>query len=354
MRLAKTLRFVAVFSVSLQSGGVSVWADKYSGTSAFNFLTIPVGARTVALGQAFTSVPNDVQGMAYNPSLIASMAASQLSFEHLSYVEDITQEAVAYGHAGKREGLSWGVSADYFRISDITRTKATLSPTGDGFTEEGSFSTYDMAFGGTVAAPIGDNFSVGSTVKMLHESLADASSNAAAIDLGGLYQMQEQHSWHAGVALQNLGFASKFADAAVKLPWTFRGGISGQPFSQWLLSGDYVKRQDAAGEFDVGAEVTPRRAFSLRLGYRYQVERPDLGGLSNFSAGIGLRDKNMSLDYAFVPLGDLGQTHRISFNIRFKPSLGPENMQPATAPPAKDDSAAAPEPPLPAAELEQK
>jgi hypothetical protein len=27
----------------------------------------------------------------------------------------------------------------------------------------------------------------------------------------------------------------------------------------------------------------------------------------------------MSIDYAFVPLGDLGITHRISLNWRFKP-----------------------------------
>jgi hypothetical protein len=90
-----------------------------------------------------------------------------------------------------------------------------------------------------------------------------------------------------------------------------------------------VKREDTAGEFDVGAEVTPRRFFSLRLGYRYQLQRPDLGGLSDFSAGIGLRNKNMSIDYAFVPLGDLGQTHRISFNLRFKPNLGTVNLKPS-------------------------
>lgn len=84
------------------------------------------------------------------------------------------------------------------------------------------------------------------------------------------------------------------------------------------FSTDFVKRNDTKGEFDAGAEVTPRRVFSLRLGYRYALSRPDLGGLSDFSAGFGLRFKTMSLDYAFVPLGDLGMTHRISFNMRFK------------------------------------
>jgi len=325
--MIKTIRFVAIFATFLQGCEGFVWADTFSGTSAFNFLTIPTGARAVALGQAFTSVPNDVQGLVYNPASIASMAASQLSFQHLTYVQDITQESVAYGRAGRRDALSWGVSANYFRIADIPRTRASFASDGDGFVSAGSFSTYDMALGGTVAIPLGDDLSVGSTLKVLRESLADASSNATALDAGVLYQASEEHSWNMAAAVQNLGIATKFADASVRLPWTFRAGISGQPFSQWLLTGDYVKRIDSAGEYDAGAEVTPRRFFSLRMGYRYQIKRPDLGGLSGFSAGIGLRHNNMSFDYAFVPLGDLGQTHRVSFNLRFKPDFGAVNLE---------------------------
>src|SRR5215471_2504536 len=84
--------------------------------------------------------------------------------------------------------------------------------------------------------------------------------------------------------------------------------------------------------------------FSLRIGYRYQTKKPDLGGLAGLTAGIGLRHNNMSLDYAFVPLGDLGQTHRISFNLRFRPHFAPVNMQatPAAAPPSAPSEPATP------------
>lgn len=289
-----------------------------SGTSGFSFLNIPVGARATALGQAFTSVPNDVQGLAYNPALLATLAASQLSLQHLSYVEDVTQESVAYGHAGRQEAISWGVFANYLRVAKITRTVATNQTTGDGFTEAGDFSTYDMALGGSAAAPVSEDIVVGGSVKLLRESLADASSNGGALDLGVVYQANEVRAWNLGASLLNIGFASKFADESVKLPWTFRAGFSGQPFAQWLLTGDYVKRKDTKGEFDVGVEVTPRRFFSLRMGYRYQMNKTDLGGLSDFSAGFGYRRQMMSLDYAFIPLGDLGITHRVSLNFRFK------------------------------------
>lgn len=271
------------------------------------------------MGQAFTSIPNDIQGLAYNPACLATLAASQASFQHLSYVQDVTQDALAYGSAGREQDLSWGALVDYLRVGGIDRTVATLQPSGDGFTEQAQFSTYDMSAGLSVAGQMWEGFSVGTTLKFLRESLADASSNGAAADLGVIYQGNEERTWNVGGSLLNLGVASKFADAGVTLPWTFRGGASFQPFAQWLLTGDYVKRQDTAGEFDVGAEVTPKKPLSLRLGYRYALNRPDLGGLSDFSAGIGIRWGRMSFDYAFVPLGDLGLTHRVSLNYRFVP-----------------------------------
>ena len=293
--------------------------NRYSGTTAFSFLNLPVGARATAMGQAFGSVPNDIQGLVYNPACLATLTASQLSFQNMIYVEDVSQEALAFGHAGRNEEVSWGLSTNYLRVGDITRTVATLQPSGDGFTEAGTFSTYDMALGLSGAAPVTEELKAGGTIKFLHESLSDASSSAGAVDGGILYRLSEEHAWNRGVAASNLGFASKFAQAAVKLPASLRAGISGQPFSQWLLSTDYIKRVDTKGEADIGAEVVPQRFFALRVGYRYALTGTDLGGLSNFSAGIGLRFKQMSFDYAYIPLGDLGTTHRISVNYRFQP-----------------------------------
>ncbi len=299
----------------------SLPADQTSGTSSFAFLNIPVGARSTAMGQAFTSVPNDVQGLPYNPAGLATMIASQISFQHLSYVEDTVQEAVLLGQAGRDKTLSWGLSANYLRVGQITRTVATGLDTGEGFSETGDLSTYDLSLGLSGAGPVADDLQVGGTVKFIRESLADASSNAGAVDAGIMYQLQDEHAWNLGASLLNLGFASRFSEASVKLPWTFRAGISGQPFAQWLLALDYVKRMDMEGEIDAGIEVNPRRFFSFRLGYRYAFSRPDLGGLSDFSAGVGLRQKQLSLDYAFIPLGDLGTTHRVTIGWRFKARL---------------------------------
>lgn len=320
MRVASFDRFwrwIGVLSIFFSIDTVA-WGTGTSGTSSFAFLNLPVGARATAMGQAFTSIPNDVQGLAYNPASLATMVASQASVQHMNYVENITQESVAIGQGGHSEGFRWGGMVNYLRIGGIDRTVATQQPTGDGFTDAGQFSTYDMMLGAVLAGEIREGVAVGTTLKFLRESLADASSNGGAIDVGALYQGKSARIWNVGASIQHMGFATKFADAGVALPLTLRVGGSIQPFAQWLVATDFVKRNDTKGEFDIGAEVTPKKYFSLRMGYRYALTRRDLGGFSDLSAGLAFRWNTLSLDYAFVPLGDLGLTHRISLNFRFK------------------------------------
>ncbi len=56
----KRFSFLAVLCLF---GVLPVFSANNAGTSGFTFLAIPVGARATAMGQAFTSVPNDVQGV---------------------------------------------------------------------------------------------------------------------------------------------------------------------------------------------------------------------------------------------------------------------------------------------------
>src|SRR5437763_452192 len=119
--------YTGFFSLTMMS---AVLAATTSGTSSFSFLNLPVGARATAMGQAFTSVQNDVQGLPYNPACLSSMAASQLSFQHLTYVDEVNQESLAFGHAGRDQDLSWAVSSNYLRVGGITRTVAIPSGAG--------------------------------------------------------------------------------------------------------------------------------------------------------------------------------------------------------------------------------
>ena len=56
---------------------------------------------------------------------------------------------------------------------------------------------------------------------------------------------------------------------------------------------------------------------ALRTGYNTRVGASGLGGLSGLTAGAGLDISQFSVDYAFTPFGELGNSHVISFMMKF-------------------------------------
>ena len=54
----------------------------------------------------------------------------------------------------------------------------------------------------------------------------------------------------------------------------------------------------------------------LRAGYNSRAAK-NLGGFTGFSSGVGFSIGRIGLDYAWVPFGELGDTHRIGLRGRF-------------------------------------
>jgi len=88
------------------------------------------------------------------------------------------------------------------------------------------------------------------------------------------------------------------------------------------LSLDYGQQRDLDGSVYMGAEYRASHFIALRAGYAGSHTES-----SGIRAGIGLRHKDLSFDYAFSPYGDLGMTHRYELTMRFgtnRPLLTPE------------------------------
>ncbi|MEK7745767.1 MAG: hypothetical protein AAB576_03810, partial [Elusimicrobiota bacterium] len=66
-----------------------------------------------------------------------------------------------------------------------------------------------------------------------------------------------------------------------------------------------------------GAEAVIARALPVRLGFNTRNDA-ELG----ITAGVGWRFRDFMLDYAFVPYGDLGISHRISVTWQFGEGAG--------------------------------
>gem|GEM_PF-3595304 len=79
--------------------------------------------------------------------------------------------------------------------------------------------------------------------------------------------------------------------------------------------------------FSLGTEYAVFSALSLRMGYLAGSVPVGMGEgsgghkasdeVSRLGAGLGMRISGYQIDYAFTPLGELGNTQRISLNARF-------------------------------------
>ena len=57
--------------------------------------------------------------------------------------------------------------------------------------------------------------------------------------------------------------------------------------------------------------------LALRVGYQANLADNQIQGLTGLTAGIGVTYEGLGLDYAYLPYGDLDNTHRISLSYKF-------------------------------------
>ena len=83
-----------------------------------------------------------------------------------------------------------------------------------------------------------------------------------------------------------------------------------------------------------GVEAGFQKSYFLRAGYQLPLSDNQITGFSNFSAGAGIRFGRVTLDYAYLPYGNLGASQRISLTYDFlNPTPVPARPITVLAPP---------------------
>ena len=121
--------------------------------------------------------------------------------------------------------------------------------------------------------------------------------------------------------MQNIGLPLKEISQSFQLPANFKLGgnyvfdilkNSHPNLHTIMLTGDIGTSLDDDSFFSLGLEYSYNKMLYLRTGYQYSGDEP------GFKAGFGVKYKNFGLDYAFIPLADLGNIHKISLSYRLK------------------------------------
>lgn len=315
----------------LAAGGASagelirLFGEENVGTAGGQFLRIPVGARAVALGKAYSAIATDGSAAFWNPAGIMRTPGRKNYFaSHTEYVADINLEYLS-AHL-RRQNFGFALTMGILNSGDIMRT--------DEFHQEGTGETFNanqFFMGFTLARAMTDRFSIGGTVKYYQENLDEYQIKSVLADLGILYFVGLGDT-RVGFSVRNFGSDLRPGGSPPAMP---DGYVPAQDFQSFaaptvgtfgaartwglsenlslLTTADFNHPSDFKESFRMGSELGVRGMLFLRMGY--ETSR-DVGG---FAAGFGLQLKRtrylVRLDYAYSDQGNFGTVHQVSLDL---------------------------------------
>lgn len=274
-----------------------------AGDTGAIFLNIGVNAAAEGMGGAYTAIADNASAVTINPAGMTQVKGSQVSLMHNEYLLDITQDYFAY--VTKSGDKAFGGSLVYLDTGSQTGYTASNEPTG-------TFRPTNYALTFAYAAEANEVFSYGVAVKYIKEKIQSYSGNTFALDAGVTYRPDDS-GWHYGAALLNLGAGLKLDQESDPLPLTLKLAAA-YDWKEIPLVAAFdlytIKHEDP--EYHVGLQYTIQKLVAVRTGYNSGY---DAG--SGFTFGLGLRQENYGVDYAYIPSDDLGDSHRFSFQLNF-------------------------------------
>lgn len=285
-------------------GGASAERGR-AGAEPLGALFFDGNSRPTAMGGAYSSLAADANALIYNPAGLARINRHEATFMHNQSVQGLTQDYLAVAARG-----GWGGAVNYVHVGNIART--TIRDQDETLDK---FAVSAMTLSGGYGATFFDTLSLGAAAKVIRESIDDASAHAFAGDAGVLYAVPGTQGLNLGAAFQNIGPRVRFQRETERLPTAFRGGASYffkiKDYDS-TVAVDLIKDLHGKARIGLGGETVVARRIAVRVGWASRNDA-DYG----VTAGLGWRFPNFNIDYAIVPFGELGFTHRVSATVRW-------------------------------------
>ncbi len=275
------------------------------GSAGAAFLKLGVDGRAIGMGEAQAGLVDNVNALYWNPAGIARIGGPQLAFMHnfhfLEMHHDYLGIASPLGYGG-----SVGLAAYYWTSGAIMGMDEKALPTEE-------FSAWDLAFGLYYAHELSRLLSLGGGLKAVIERNEKEGGSALATDIGVLFNTPLT-GLSLGITARNLGTRLKLMEESYSLPLALKLGAAWKaPSTGLALATDLTIPNDDQPSLSAGIEYSIVPLFTVRAGYK---TGSDLGTLAGLRAGCGFSFQKITLDYAFAPYGDLGNSHRVSLLLK--------------------------------------
>ena len=289
-----------------------------SGGTPGSWLSGYAGARTIGLGGAFVATADDALGVLWNPAGLQWMDQNQAMFESVLLFEDTSINSLSFAIPGSRLP-SLGVSMISLRSGEFQRTNELNNPLG-------TFSEGETAYLFSMAKAFSSRFSIGTNLKLVHQSIEDFSGGGFGVDVGGIFQITP--TLRIGASVLNLGGPSiTLRSEAETYPTEIRGGASIDILNGRARVQAEVDHADGPGtRLHGGAEYWVQPGIALRFGYS---EDRATGG---FSYRFG---PQYQVDYGVADHA-LGLSHRVGLSYRFGGFFASNRAEPEVFSPTGD------------------
>ena len=290
--------------IVLLVGGILFAAAATAGEGAgeWDFLAAPPGVRCLAMGGAGTALGDDHATGVLNPAGLGRLNRGEASFAHHEGVESISRDSL---------GIAWptekGTVAGRWSRGDYGSLPG-LDSAGNSL---GDISAQENWFQISGGHSFRDRLCAGASLNHAERKLHDQSTSGAFADVGVLARVPAPKIFHearAGFSVRRIGFGWPRGEGP---PRELRLGLAtGLWDDRVTVAADLVQPQGGDLRPLAGIEYASGGAAFFRVGYDHSLE-------SSFSYGVGFRAGDVTLDYAFAPMGDLGNTNHLGLTWRF-------------------------------------
>lgn len=311
------------------------------GTTAADFLTIPVGARATAMGNAVTALVNDATSIYWNPAGLTSMDQGALTVEYAQWLAGVDFNFVSLVIPTRNGALGLGVTSMRSQDMEVT-TIEQQNGTGETFTA----GSYAVAL--SYSRKLTDRFSIGGSAKLINERIWNSTASGLAIDVGTMF-VTPFKGVRLGAAITNFGSKMQIGgdDLLIRvdidpnnsgnnesnrallktdefdLPLTMRIGLAGEvfqnEFGRLTLAVDALNPNNSEQYVNVGAEMAfMGELLKIRGGYS-ELFLDD--AIRSFTVGGGLQygfgSLNFTMDYAFEAQEYFSGVNRFTLAVQF-------------------------------------
>jgi len=324
MRTSSSVKAYLILLGAMALGTTQVWAE--AGYSSANFLKIGTGARAAGMADSFTAVADDTTALSWNPAGLALLSGTGLSTTHGQWIQGVTNDHLALSHKlVDGGGIGLGFTLQNTQAFNAALEDSLGNYAGTGASVSASDWALSLAYGDNLGRYLQggffENTFAGLKATLLGQSAFSIDGTAVSFELGFLHQLPKERLL-IGLDIQNIG--TPLQDRSQ--PVLFKAGAS------WYNPKTFTEgdRLTFAADLDIHDDTGFRPSFgteyktpfsqdlkgALRLGVR---TTDDLSGLSAFTFGAGLEKRfgnvDAGFDYAFVPYGAIGATHRFTLNL---------------------------------------